>query len=150
MINQTDNRLDAIAKAADHFRVFAEMGLTFAEAKAACPYRFRLTRSDLIAGLAKHGVRFPDTAQTKAKRYSIQSKGRKQTINEAIRESGVSVTPQAVRYRVKKMGWPLERAISEPMMSRREAGRLGVQRRDGKRGVYLEPNGQTIMKFLRG
>jgi len=148
MINQTDNRLDTIAKAADHFRVFAEMGVPFAEAKAACPYRFRMSTADLIAGLAKHGVRFPDTAKTKAKRYPART--RHQTIIEAIRESGVNVTPQAVRYRVNKMGWPLERAISEPMMSRREAGRLGVQRRDGKRGVYLEPNGQTIFKFLRG
>ena len=124
------DRLDPIARISDHFGVFAAMGYTLEEACEACPYRLRMARASLIARLKARGVVFAGTRQAPARRY-LSRRRKRLTITEAIRESRVPISHQAVRYRVKNLGWSLEKAIHAPLLTRAESGRLGARRAAG-------------------
>jgi hypothetical protein len=136
-------RVDHIDSIADNFRAFAAMGLTLREACRACPFPINLSRPKLIASLRTHGVVFPETRESKqAQKYATRTK--KKSIRQAIRESGVPISAQAVRYRITRMNWSLDKALSTPVMTRAESGRLGV-----RGGVHTLPDGQTTFKFMR-
>ena len=48
-------------------------------------------------------------------------------IYEIAQSNGIS--PNAVRYRVSQMKWDIEKAITTPLMSKGEAGRIAMEKR---------------------
>ena len=127
------------------FRAFAAMGYTLTEACEACPPEHRVKRDLLLSGLRDEGVVFPDQRDSSKRAKSYPRKGAKQqSIAQAIRETRAPITPQAVRYRVKTMGMSLDAALTMPMMSRSEAGRLGAIQCG-----HVQADGQLVFRFLR-
>lgn len=121
------NRLDPSAKPFESLAVYLRLGFSLDEALEVWPYSNRYSREEIEAEMRRQGFR----ARRKARTYRTRRGSR--TIREALRESGVNCSPQAVNYRVRN-GWALDEAASTPPMSRSEAGRLGaISKWHGKR-----------------
>lgn len=124
------------------------MGLTLREAREACPQRLP-AKSRLERGLRKRGVVFPEmTESPRAKQYRRRrGNGARLSLRAAIRQRGAQVSPQAVRYRIEKMGLSLEEALNLSVMDRREAGRRGGWATN--KGAHVLEDGQTCFRFYR-
>ena len=124
------DRRDPAARAIEFLQVYLQMGMTMEEAINALPCKHRsyvsVNEGVIARILRKKGVRVPAPSGGRARRKLESLSHGSLGITEASRIGGLS--KQTLAYRLDR-GMSVDEAMSTPIRSCREAGKLGGRRR---------------------
>ena len=125
--------------AENQWQVFANLSFSPKYCHENFTHRAHMRFDTFKALLNEAGVKFKPAAQHRdrpkrtnpnGKRYSFR--GKKLTLGELIDAAGTDVTLASLRYRLDR-GWPVEKAVTTPLLSRAEAGRQGAETTNNKK-----------------